>query len=390
VTPAGIGREAFWKGIQESVSRVRPLTSIDAEWGEFVAAFIEDDELRPYMTRFREYKQAARHTIMGAAGAVLAIEDAKVDAAMLRRGAGAVVCGTAMMDFGGITLGMDAMISRGMRGVRPRLITVANVAHVAETIAAEFDLKSRNMTVQSSCCSGLDAVGQAAQLIESGEVDFAICGGTESPLYRHPLLEFRAAGMTPASAQLAERQCRPFDLWRTTGVISEGACMFLLEPEESPRPGYAWVSGYAFAGDPPGELCGGLATSISHALINARMRPSEVEAFSACAPGHREVDPAEAAVMSQVFGHRVKDIATYSIKGALGHALAAAPAIQVAAAALGLVEGVIPPTVNFRDRDPTCGVNVSSRLQVIPHQNCVVSAHGSCGTNASLVLKRCG
>ena len=327
---------------------------------------------------------------MGAAATLLALDDAKLDVTVLRRKASAIICGVAMMDFGGITSGMDAMMHRGMRGVRPRLVTVANVANVASTIASELNLTSRTMTIQSSCCGGADAIGQAAQLVASGEVDVAICGGTEAPLYRHPLLEFRAAGMTPSSAQLAERQSRPFDLWRTTGVISEGACMFVIEPDESPRAAYGWIDGYGYAGDPPEQLCGGLESAIRIALADARTRTEAVEALSACAPGHRLVDAAETATMYRIFGAQTKSIASYSIKGAVGHALAAAPAIQVAAAALGLNSGSILPTVNFRDRDPTCDLNVDSRPRELSHGNCLISAHGSCGTNAALLLTRCG
>ena len=245
------------------------------------------------------------------------------------------------------------------------------------------------MAVQSSCCSGLDAIGFAAEMVAQGEADIAICGGSEAPLHRFPLLELRAAGLTPPTDEMPERLDRPFDLWRTTGVISEGACMFVVEPEDSPRAGYAYISGYAFASDRGDDFCSGLAVASRLALADARMRPSQVDVLNAWGPGHKRIDAGESRAMAGVFSRRLSGIPAVSIKGAIGNPLAGAPAIQVAAAVLGQRYGVIPPTVNWEYPDPACPLNLSSRSRSVAHAVTMVNAHGLAGVNSSIVLERC-
>ena len=132
-------------------------------------------------------------------------------------------------------------------------------------------------------------------MIESGEVDLAICGGTEAPLYPFPLFELQAAGLTPSNGESPLTIAKPFDLWRTTGVVSEGACFFVLESEESARKPLAWVSGYGFASDICDEICSGLTASNLQAIYNANLRPEDVQCISAWGPGHRLVDCGEYA-----------------------------------------------------------------------------------------------
>jgi 3-oxoacyl-(acyl-carrier-protein) synthase len=225
-------------------------------------------------------------------------------------------------------------------------------------------------------------------MIANGESDIAICGGTEAPIYYHPMLELRMAGLSPASNERAEQLGRPFDMWRTTGVIGEGACMMVLEPETSPRPGYAFVSGYSFASDPSTTLGEGLRQAIEQCLANGLARLTDVETINAWGPGHREIDAAEAAVLREVFGDRLDSIPTASIKGAIGNPFAAAGAIQTGVAALGMRESFIPPTVNWRHADPSCRLNLSSRARYVPFDVALINSHGLSGTNSALLLHR--
>jgi 3-oxoacyl-(acyl-carrier-protein) synthase len=293
------------------------------------------------------------------------------------------------MDFEGINRGEQSVFKRGLRGVQPKLIFSTHVASIASTIVDVLKISAKAMAVQSSCCGGADAIGLAAEAVASGEVDLAICGGTECPLYKHPLLELRGAGLTPPTADRATEISRPFDLWRTTGVVSEGACMVVLEPEGSPRPGISWVRGFAYAHDEAGKLCSGLVTAIHQTLANAGLHPEEIEVISAWGPGHRIIDAAEAKALAEVFGARVATIPAVSIKGALGNPLAAAPAIQIGCAALAQRYGRLPPTVNWMRPDPACRLGLSATVRAIPHDFTLVDAHGLSGMNSCLVLERC-
>lgn len=389
VTPAGIGREAFWEGILEPVSRVRPYRKLDDELGPFVAASVERFDIGKFIDRKKVPHGAARHTLFALAGAIMALRDAGLALEEARERASAVFTGTSVMDFEGITRGTQSVFSRGLRGVQPRLIFSTHVASIPATIVTALGLRAKSMSVQSSCCGGLDAIGFASEAVATGEVDLAICGGTESPLFKHPLLELRGAGLTPPTSEGASEIGRPFDLWRTTGVVAEGACMLVVEPEESPRPGIAWIRGFAYAQDEGDDLCGGLATSIRHALANAQLRPRDVDMINAWGPGHRVIDAAEVRALRGIFQEQLQEIPSVSIKGSIGNPLAAAAAIQVASAALAQAEGIVPPTVNWRHPDPDCALNLSALPRAIQHDVTLIDSHGLSGMNSAMVLERC-
>jgi len=225
-------------------------------------------------------------------------------------------------------------------------------------------------------------------MIASGETDFALCGGTESPLFFHPMLELKLAGLAPDNGELPERQCRPFDLWRTTGVIGEGSCVMLLEPEQSPRPAYSYIEGYAFASDPLNAPGAGLDEAIRLAIANSSMHPKDIESISAWGPGHKLIDAAEARALAKVFGEALRTIPSVSIKGSIGNPLGAGGAIQAGCAALGMKNAVIPPTVNWDYPDPECPLNLSSQTRYLEHRSALINAHGLSGTNTCLVLTR--
>lgn len=390
VTPAGIGREEFWKGILEPVSRVRPYTKLGEDGGPLVAAYITGFDVRKYLeSDVKLPKGSARQTQFAVAGAILALKDAGISQTDLRGASCAVCTGSSLLDFGGIGNAIAAVNDRGPRAAQARVVYTATLTSIPDAINNVLGISARTMTIQTTCCSGLDAIGRAAELIASGEVDIALCGGTESPLHRFPLLELRAAGLTPITTEMHSRIARPFDLWRTTGVVSEGACMFILEPENSPRRGYSYIDGYGFANDPAGDVCGGLQQSGRLALASANLRSCEIDVINAWAPGHRIVDEGEARAMMALFKDRLDQIPTVSIKGAIGASLGSAPAIQVAAAALGQDTGILPPTVNWEYADPACPLNLSNRARMIEHDHTLVNAHGVGSVNSSVVLRRC-
>lgn len=390
VTPGGIGREAFWRGILEPVSRVRPFAKLGEEYGPFVAAHISGFDIGKYVAdRSLLPKGAARQTLFAVAGAVLALRDAGLAARDLRELACAIVTGSSLMDFGGIGSTIESVSKRGLRGIQPRTVFTTTLISVPDAISQVLGITARTLTVQSSCCSGLDAIGRAIDLVATGETDLALCGGTEAPLYRCPMLELRAAGLTPPNTEMSDRLARPFDLWRTTGVVSEGACMFVIEPEGSRRPGYSFLSGYAFASDTPDDLCGGMATAGQLAMADAQLRPAEIEAISAWGPGHKMIDAGEARAMQKLFGKTLAEIPVASLKGALGSALGASPAIQVASAALGQRTGILPPTVNWQRPDPECPLNLSNQPRYVEHASTLINAHGIANVNSSMILRRC-
>ncbi|MCX6950652.1 MAG: beta-ketoacyl synthase N-terminal-like domain-containing protein [Verrucomicrobia bacterium] len=387
VTPAGIGREAFWQGILEPVSRVTKVKRFPEEAGSFVAAEVRDFRLENFLPAVSS-KRMPRHTQFALAGAHLALVDAGLELGDLRGRSPLVIVGASLMDFGAINKGVDMIVRKGPINGLPTSVFSASVSSISGTIGEVIGGTTRTLALQSACCAGSDAIGHAAEMVASGETEIALCGGTESPLYFHPMLELKLAGLSPGNPESPETQCRPFDLWRTTGVIGEGACMLVLEPEDSPRPGYGFVEGYAFASDPLAVPGGGMGDAIRLTLANAGLHPDQVESINAWGPGHKIIDAAEAGALSRVFGAGLGLIPAVSIKGSVGNPLGAGGAIQVGCAALSIARGVVPPTVNWKFPDPACPLNLSAHPRFVPHRNALVNAHGLSGTNACLLLTK--
>lgn len=388
VTPAGIGKDEFWNGIVGGTSFVRPYTKLGDECGPLIAAYLDRFNVTKYVDREKLPKGIGRHTQFAVAGAMLALADASLAPADVSSTDCVIVTGSSLMDFGGISNSTHAVHTRGPNAALPRTIFTTTNANVTETINAALESSCRTMTLQNSCCSGMDAIGYAAAMVARGEAQMAICGGTEAPLHQCPLLELRAAGLTPPTTEMCDRFARPYDLWRTTGVVSEGACMFILEPEESPRRGYSFVSGFGFANDDRGDVCSGIAKAARVALADAGMRADAVDAIDGWGPGHRVIDAGEVNALGTVFGRELERIPAYSIKGAVGSPLGAAPALQIGVTALAQHEGVIPPTVNWARRDPACPLCLSPEARMVAHNATLITAHGVGNVNSCMVLTR--
>ena len=388
VTPAGIGREAFWNGMLEPVSRVTKIKRFPEEAGAFIAAEVKGFKLSD-IVKADWARNISRMSQLGVAATVLAIRDAGLSMADVQAADAVLMVGSALMDPNVIQNSILDVARKGPRFARPRMVREAIGSATSGAIVHTLDMNARVVSFQSACCSGLDAVGFGADMIRRGEASMVIAGGTEAPIYLHPMLELKTAGMAPDTDENPRKLGRPFDLWRTTGVIGEGACFLVLEAEGSPRPAYAYVGGFGYANDRNGDLCQGLLPAMRMALANSFCGPGDIECINAWGPGHRAIDAAECGVLREVLGPHLATIPAYSIKGAIGNPFGAAGAIQIACSALGLRDGVIPPTVNWDRPDPACPLNLSNQPRWIAADRCLIDAHGVSGANSCLVTERC-
>jgi 3-oxoacyl-(acyl-carrier-protein) synthase len=387
VTPAGIGREEFFRGINEPVSRVREITRFDEEAGHFIAAEIVDFKITDWIPGGSGAKKLPRQTQFAMVGTILAMVDANITVADLKGMDPVVINGSSLMDPELTHRTISGVATKGPRAAIPSVIFEAPPSAVGGRMAALLETRCRTTALQSACCAGIDAIGHGAEMIASGQAEIAFCCGTEAPIFYQPMLELSIAKLSPRNAHRPDEMGRPFDLWRNTGVIGEGACVVILEAEYSPRPAYAWLAGYAYGNDESASPGSGLKETMKMALANAGRRASEVDFINAWGPGHQEIDRAEANALLEVFGPRLSRIPAVSLKGAIGNPLGAAGAIQVASAALSLQTGIIPPTVNWHTPDPECPLNLSEEARGIGCTTAVVNAHGLSGTNATIVLR---
>ncbi len=393
-TPLGITVEGFWTSLCEGRTAIRPATGFEnARYRAHHAAEIaaiepdaETDERPPSQTRsIRIASTAARE----------ALENLRGD-----------FSGPAAVIVVGTTLGGNELFTRWLseRGPSPdvkeipasrvaRALSRSKLDSAARALAEETGARGAVQTVSVACASGTAAIGVAAELIRRGEAELALAGGYDA------LSEFVFSGFDSLRA-LSETRARPFDRRRDGLTLGEGAGFVVLESRESmerkERRPIAWVRGYGSAADAfhmtrPTPTGAGLARAVEAALSEARVSAAEIGFISSHGTATRFNDAMEAAAYQRVFGQRARTIPINSIKGAIGHTLGAAGALEVIMTALVLASGIVPPTAGHDERDPECELDIvagcARELSERPRFALSVSS-AFAGTNAALVLER--
>jgi 3-oxoacyl-[acyl-carrier-protein] synthase II len=231
-------------------------------------------------------------------------------------------------------------------------------------------------------------------MISGGEAELAIAGGADAPITKHTFAAFTASGLSSCQNGAPQQASRPFDRDRDSGVISEGAGMFVLENEEHAKArgarAYLEVCGYARHRDrSPDEPASGLVDAMQHALANAGKLTGEIDYISAYGPGHPILDKLEVRYIKAVFGKHAYEIPVSSIKGVTGNPLAAGGPFQIAACALSVRNQTVVPTANYRTADPDCDLDfVPNRPRRSKLDSILINVRGLGGSASSLVVER--
>src|SRR5205823_1702767 len=283
---------------------------------------------------------------------------------------------------------------RGLRGMSPTAVGALTPQAAANFIADRIGAHAHATTLSSACPSGLDAVALAAKMIQSGDAELAIAGGADAPITKHTFAAFTSSGLSSCRNGEPEKASRPFDLERDSGVISEGAGMFVLENMERAEARgariYLEISGYARQRDHAPEAPGsGLVETMRLALANANRTIDDVDYISAYGPGHPVLDAAEVRYIKEVFRDRAYSIPVSSIKGVTGNPLAAGGPFQIAACALSIRDQLIAPTANLETPDPACDLDFVPRRARKAKLDCILmNVRGLGGSASSLVVNR--
>jgi 3-oxoacyl-[acyl-carrier-protein] synthase II len=396
LAPNGIGIEPFWKSILNGESGIGPITLFDANGfksriaGE-VKGFDPDQHVEPELRP----KRMARHTQLAYAATMMALRDAKLDPNNLDLPSPVpVVIGISTSAIDVIESVYRALQEKGPNRV-PTTSSAASIPQAAaNTIADRIGIAAHAATVSSACPSGLDAIAEAAALIRSGAAEIAVAGGADAPITPLTMASFIASGLSSTRNDEPEKASRPFDLERDSGVISEGAGVFVLEnlerAEARGAPIYLEISGYGKQRDldmtRPGS---GLAESMRIALANAGRSESDIDYISAYGPSHPVLDVVEVQSIKNVFGERAYTVPVSSIKGVTGNPLAAGGPFQVAACALAFRDQIAPPTANYEVSDPDCDLDFIPNRPRNTRLDCaLVNVRGIGGSASSLVIDR--
>lgn len=358
-------------------------------------------------TRFLEGK-AARNTSRFSRFAMEAAGEAMIDAGLLDdtlkpnldltpAGAafGTCIGGT----YDDLLPAHETYLARGTSRVPPHLHVMFPHNLAAYTVQNRFGMGGPSSTVVTACATGSQSIGDGFRAIKYGQAPIMIAGSTEST--HHPLFQagFEAMrALVTDSNENPDGASRPFDATRAGFILGEGSGMLVLEEREHAIARgariYAEIAGYATSNDAfhpiaPEPNGHGAARAIHGALSDAGMAPDEIDHVNAHAASTPAGDVAEAKAIRLVFGSRADSIPVTSVKGAIGHCMASAGALETITAVMSLREQVIPPTRNHRNPDPEIGldiVSISSRPATIN----AISKHsfGLGGQNACLILRK--
>ena len=364
VTPIGNDARSTWRAAVAGESGIDWIQAFDATGLPVrVAAEVKDFDATEVASP-KEVRKLERNVLLSLSAAREAMEDAGLNGFDPTRVG--VVFGTAIGGVNGILEQEEVRRDRGPERVSPNFLPNVLVDSASGQLAISLGIKGPNYAVVSACATGSHAIGEAAELIKRGDVDAVLAGGAEAAM--HPLI---LAGFTAMRGLAVEnedppRASRPFDATRAGFVMGEGACVLVLEELEAARARgatvYAEVLGYGASNDAhhmaqPEPEAVGVTEMMRAALRRADVPPERVGYVNAHGTSTPLGDLAETRAIKDVFGEHAYELAVSSTKSMMGHTFGAAGAIEAMMCVLAVHEGVIPPTINYRNPDPDCDLD---------------------------------
>ncbi|WP_218004340.1 beta-ketoacyl-[acyl-carrier-protein] synthase family protein [Brevibacterium epidermidis] len=392
VTPLGNDVDALWQGLVAGRSGVRELDRLDDTWNDLpvrVAAPVTTD-LELALGRVRARKLDRNQQL-----ALIAADEAWRDAAIRDCDPErlAVAVGTGVGGVQTLLAQDDVLENSGPRRVSPRVVPMLMANGASAQISLEYTAKGGVYTPVSACASGAEAIATGARLIQSGDADVVIAGGTEAAISPLTLAGFaQAQALAKPDGGPADRLSRPFDIDRRGFVLGEGAGIVILESESHvvARGGRvrAWLAGWGITSDAyhiTGTEPGGLSQirAIRKALAIGDLHTSDIDHVNAHATGTLVGDRAEAQALFEVFGDNVSVTAP---KGALGHLVAGAGALEAIITAKTLESGVVPATLNLQRIDPEICLDVVQETRRTSVRGAVSNSFGFGGQNVTLAF----
>jgi len=398
ITPLGNDVPTLWKALAEGHSGVRPITHFDASALDTrIAAEVKDFDPKEYFDH-KEAKRLDRFIQF----AVVAVEQAISDAGLVINESNSeqtgVIIGSGIGGIGTVVSQVKVFEERGPRRVSPFLIPMMLPDSAAGQVAITFGIKGPNMAVTTACATGLNAIGEAAEMIRRGFVHTAICGGSEAAILPLSVAAFNVMGVLSTRNDEPERACRPFDAQRDGFVIGEGAAILILErPEDAQARGakiYGEVIGYGSSADAyhmaaPAVDGTGAAQAMRMALSDAGLKPHDVDHINAHGTGTSLNDVSETTAIKSVFGDHAYKVAVSSTKSMTGHLMGAAGAVEAIACLKALEKGLIPPTINYEHPDPECDLDyVPNEARPADLRIAMSNSFGLGGHNACLIFRK--
>ena len=403
VSPVGTGVEYAWKNILAGKSGVKKIDSFDVsdlasqiagipESGTDVGQFNPDS-----VVDAREQRKMDKSILYGIVAADEAIKDAGLDTFDGDKERIGVSVGSGIGGLNTIYENCVELHVGGPRRVSPFFIPKGIINMTAGHISIKYGFKGPNVSIVTACATGAHSIGEAARLIQHGDADVMICGGTEGAVGRIGLAGFSAMRALSTRNDEPEKASRPWDKNRDGFIMAEGAGILVLEEyEHAVARGakiYAEVAGYGLSGDAyhitaPAEGGEGGMRAMMSALKDAGLEPADVDYINAHGTSTGLGDVGELAAVQKLFGDL--PVSMSSTKSMTGHLLGAAGAVEAIFCVLAIRDSIVPPTINLDDPEDAVGTT-----DLVPHvakeknvDVAISNSFGFGGTNASVVLKK--
>jgi len=396
VNPLGKDLEEYWHGLIEGRSTASPLERFPTHrLATKFACQVNTFDPKDYIER-KAAQRMARFSQMAVAASGMALADAGLDLAQEDSFRVGVAMGTGVGAFDDMTVGAALFLNKGRMNPLYAPMVIPNMA--GASVAMQFRLRGPNTTVATACAASTQTLGEATRIIQRGEADVMLAGGTEASLCEVGIGAFNAIRALSTRNDAPEKASRPFDRDRDGFVPGEGAGTLILESREHAiNRGariYGEVLGYATTNDAyhqvaPDETGEAPAMAMTLALKDAAVAPEDVDYVNAHGTSTPLNDAGETKALKLALGDYAYKVAISSTKSMTGHLLGAAGAVEAIATLLTINRGMIHPTINYENPDPECDLdyvpNTARRKDV---RIAISNGFGFGGHNAVVVLAR--
>ncbi|MDP1852773.1 MAG: beta-ketoacyl-ACP synthase II [Candidatus Omnitrophota bacterium] len=398
ISPLGNDTKTLWENLLAGKSGIGRITVFDASaFDSQIAGEVKGFDPLKYFSA-KEVRHVDKFVQYAVAAAREAFNDAGLDSSAIDKNRAGVVVGSGIGSLHIIEEQFKVYLEKGPSRLSPFLIPMLIVNEAAGHISIDLGFKGPNSCVATACASGSHAVGDAFKIIQRGDADLMLAGGTESAITYLGIGGFCALKALSKRNNEPEKASRPFDRDRDGFVMSEGSGVVLLEslPHALKRKAkiYAEIVGYGMSGDAyhitaPDSTADGAVRAMALSLKDARILPKDVSYINAHGTSTLLNDRIETLAIKKLFGEYAKKIAVSSTKSMTGHLLGAAGGIEFVICALAIKNDIIPPTTNYENPDPECDLDyVPNKARNTKVEVAMSNSLGFGGHNATLVVKK--
>ena len=397
VCPVGNSVKEAWANIQAGMSGITRITRFDASpFASQIAGEVKNFDVSTVLSP----KEARRVDIFihyGIAAAVEAIRDAGIEAHPANAERIGVNIGSGI---GGLPLIEDThktLLESGPRKISPFFIPGAIINMIAGNVSIMYGFKGPSLAMVTACTTANHCIGDSTRLIEYGDADIMVAGGSEACICSLGVGGFSAARALSTRNDDPATASRPWDTERDGFVLGEGAGVVILEELEHAKARgakiYCELAGYGVSADAhhitaPCEDGDGAARGMINAMRNAGVKPEEVDYINAHGTSTQLGDLAETIAVKRCFGDHAKKLAVSSTKSSTGHLLGAAGAVEAVFTVMGMQDQVAPPTINLFNQDPQCDLDyVANTARKMKIRVALSNSFGFGGTNGTLVFR---